>query len=271
MSPLPRGGGRLVWTGYIIGVRGEHTPLHSTPTENPMTVINYNKIKQPNVDGINMMDRTITIPGIGECVWVCWAEDEDNDIRIIELHRKEDVLNNFNPLLAYNVHPYSVDKDDALKDSKDVSTVGGVMRFAYRGHGDTIALVGFFVHPRFRGQGLAKTLLIHGVAIIHNCYGTVGQIVLNPKQHPTSPVPTAVLRKWYKDLGFKELGYCLDAIGLVTCKNKRIYSKFPRDIQKKVRKEGDRLLLMSVDNIWNMDRANQIMALGLGNLLAEWT
>jgi GNAT superfamily N-acetyltransferase len=236
-----------------------------------MTVINYNKIKQPSADGINMMDRTITIPGIGECVWVCWAEDEDNDIRVIDLHLKEDVLNNFNPLLAYNVHPYSVDKSDALTDSKDVSTVGGVMRFAYRGHGDTIAIVGFFVHPRFRGQGLAKTLLVHGIGIINNFYGQVGQIVLNPKQHPTSPVPTAVLRKWYKDLGFKELGDMLKVIGLSPCSKKKVYKQFPRDIQKKVRTEGDRLLVVSVDKIWNRDRADQILALDLGSLLAEWT
>lgn len=238
-----------------------------------MTVINYNKIKQTTGDGINMMDRTIDIPGIGECVWVCWAEDPTSDIRVIDIHIKEDVLNNFNPLLAYNVHPYSVDKSDALEacDSKDVSCVGGVMRLAYRGHGDTIAIVGFFVHPRFRGQGLAKTLLIHGVGIIHNNYGQVGQIVLNPKQHPTSPVPTAVLRKWYKGLGFLELGDVVKAIGLVPCSNKKIYKKYPRDIQKKVRTEGDRLLVLGLDGTWNMDRANEIMALGLCNLLSDWT
>ena len=238
-----------------------------------MTQINYDKITQPSINGENMMDRSLAINDIGDCVWVNWMQgDKNNGINIIDVHCKEDVLNNFNPLLAYNVHPYTTDNDDCIagSGSPDVSCVGNVMRIAY--HYDdrgAIAIVGFFVHPRFRGKGMAKDLFAAGVAII-SIYADVQTIVLNPKSHSTSPVDTAVLRKWYGKMGFEELGKVFRRAGLHTCSHKKIYKQFPKKMQRKVRKEGDGLLVMTKGS-WDIHKANQIGGFGLTNLLSDWT
>ena len=237
-----------------------------------MTQINYHHLSQPTVNGENMLDRTIKIPFLGECVWVNWKDPTvEGEVRIIDLHCKEDVLNNFNPLLAYNVHPYTTDTDDVIASGgSDVSCVGGVMRLAYRTDGNgAIAIIAFFVHPRLRGKGMAKHLLHAGLSIIAY-YETIETIVLNPKQHPTSPISTAVIRKWYKGLGFKELGDAFEAAGLVRPSNKKMWRQFPPQWQKKVRKEGDGLLVFTMGD-WDVEKANQIASFGLTNLLADWT
>lgn len=234
-----------------------------------MTQINYSRLQAPTVNGDNIMERTIKIPFLEECVWVNWKQGEE--VHIVDVHCKEDVLNNFNPLLAYNVHPYSIDKDDALAEGDyDVSLVGNVMRIAYRTDDNgAIAIVAFFVHPRLRGKGMAEPLFLAGLKIIE--YHTpVETIVLNPKQHPTSPISTAVIRKWYKGLGFKELGDTFQAAGLCRPSNKKMWKQFPAKWQKQVRKEGDHLLVITMGGEWNIDKANQIASFGLTNLLADW-
>ena len=194
-----------------------------------MTQINYDKITQPSINGENMMDRSLAINDIGDCVWVNWMQgDKNNGINIIDVHCKEDVLNNFNPLLAYNVHPYTTDNDDCIagSGSPDVSCVGNVMRIAY--HYDdrgAIAIVGFFVHPRFRGKGMAKDLFAAGVAII-SIYADVQTIVLNPKSHSTSPVDTAVLRmgRW----ALRNLVKCSVVLVFTPVATRRSTSSSPR-------------------------------------------
>jgi hypothetical protein len=235
-----------------------------------MTQINYDQMHKPNVNGESMMDRTITIPGIGECVWVNWKKDEDRDISHIEFHCKEDVLNNFNPLLAYNVHPYSSTTDDFLEGGcPDVTCVGNLMRISYRtDNKGAVTIAGFFVHPRFRGKRMSKELLKCAIAVI-NLYTNVETIVLNPKQHPTSPVPTPVIRKWYKSMGYQELGTVLSGLGLHTCSHKKTYTQYHRKMQRKIRKEGDGLLVMT-SGPWNTLKVSQIAGFGLANLLSEW-
>jgi GNAT superfamily N-acetyltransferase len=247
---------------------------HTDPMnkDNNMTQINYNFMHTPSMNGEDMMDRTIFIPEIGECVWVNWAQSKTGH-RIIDVHCKEDVLNNFNPLLAYNVHPYTACTDDCLAGDdpcNDASFVGNVMRIAYQTDDKgAVAIIGYFVHPRFRGKGLAKMLLVAGFKIIES-YTDLQTIVLNPKSHSTSPVSTAVLRKWYEKMGFQELGAVFRSAGLHTPSNKKIYKQFPKELQRKVRKEGDHLLVMT-NGSWDIQKANQIAGFGLINLLSDWS
>ena len=92
------------------------------------------------------------------------------DHLMINIHRKQDVINNHNSLLAYNIIPYlQVDKQldrDGLDEGTeedgsglDLSTVG-VGRITFKDNDEGMVwLSSFFVHPNYRGKGLAKKVL----------------------------------------------------------------------------------------------------------------
>jgi hypothetical protein len=71
-------------------------------------------------------------------------------------------------------------------------------------------------------------------------------------------------------MGFEELGTVCRSAGLHTCSHKKIYKQFPKKMQRKVRKEGDGLLVMT-NGSWDIQKANQIAGFGLTNLLSDWT
>ena len=237
-----------------------------------MTIINYNMMHKPTLNGVNMMDRTIDIEGIGECVWV-GSKHHDMDHMMINIHRKQDVINNHNSLLAYNVMPYlQMDKqpDDELDEAVDLSTLGGVGRITFKDNDEGMVwLSSFFVHPNYQGKRLAKEVLGAGFHMIANAIDKFRTIVLNAKEHPTSPVPTNVIRNWYKkEFGAVTLDHVCAIHNLHPCSHKSSYGQYPAKEQRVVRKEGGNILVigkrsddpMIVDKIHNHFNVHSICA-----------
>ena len=273
MSRPPRGGGAVLVAGYIIGGRGGCALTITDNNGQTMTQINYNMMHKPTLNGVNMMDRTIDIEGIGECVWVV-SKHHDMDHMMINIHRKQDVINNHNSLLAYNVMPYiQMDKQldrHELDEAVDLSTLGGVGRITFKDNDEGMVwLSSFFVHPNYQGKRLAKEVLGAGFHMIANAIDKFRTIVLNAKEHPTSPVPTNVIRNWYKkEFGAVTLDHVCAIHNLHPCSHKSSYGQYPVKEQRVVRKEGGNILVigkrsddpMIVDKIHNHFNVHSICA-----------
>ena len=216
-----------------------------------MTQINYKQINTISLNGVDLMDRTIDIPGIGECVWIITqAPHEEAAHLMINIHRKQDVINNHNSLLAYNVYPYiSMNKQPPpfeLEEERDLSLVGGVGRITFLDNDEGIVWISsFFIHPNYQGKGLAKEVFKAMTPMIAHGIGFFSTIVLNAKKHPTSPVPTEVLHKWYrKEFGAVTLDHVCETHNLHPCSHKSCYGQYPVKEQRVVRKEGGNILVI---------------------------
>ncbi len=214
-----------------------------------MTQINYEQMHKTSLNGVNLMERTIDIPGIGECVWITSKNEEMNHL-MINIHRKQDVINNHNSLLAYNVQPYlSMDKQPKALGSRsdiDLSCMGGVGRATFVDNDEGMVwLSSFFVHPNYQGKGLAKEVFKAVTPMIAHAIGFFSTIVLNAKEHPTSPVPTKVIHNWYrKEFGAVTLDHVCKTHNLYPCSHKSCYGQYPVIEQRVVRKHGGNILVI---------------------------
>ena len=196
--------------------------------------------------GESMMDRTITIPGIGECVW-CTGLHKDTGHLAINIHLKDDVLNNKSSLLAYNYFPYiSAGKQPTVIEEADLTMTGGVGRIIFKDNDEGMVwLSAFFVHPNWQGKGLAKEIFKAGIAMIGEAIGMFSTIVLNAKEHPTSPVPTNVIHNWYKkSFGAVTFDDVCDYHKVYRCSHRKSYTQYPIKTQRVVRKNGGNILLI---------------------------
>ena len=215
-----------------------------------MTQINYKQLQTISLKGENLMDRTIDIPGIGECVWITTKVPEETTHLMINIHRKQDVINNHNSLLAYNVYPYlSMDKQPKPEDlgsERDLSLVGGVARITFLDNDEGMVWISsFFIHPNYQGKGLAKEVFKAMNPMIAHSIGFFSTIVLNAKEHPTSPVPTKAIHNWYrKEFGAVTFDHVCKTHDLYPCSHKSTYGQYPIKEQRVVRKEGGNILVI---------------------------
>ena len=217
-----------------------------------MTKINYDFMHTISLNGVNLMERTIDIPGIGECVWVTSKYEGEyvTDHLMINIHLKDDVINNRNSLLAYNVHPYlsisQQPKPKELGEEADLSNVGGVGRITFKDNDEGMVwLSSFFVHPNYRGKGLAKEVFWAMYHMIAHAIGSVRTIVLNAKKHPTSPVSTNVIHNWYrKEFHAVTLDHVCNKHNLHPCSHRSSYGQYPTKEQRVVRKHGGNILVI---------------------------
>jgi len=214
-----------------------------------MTKINYNAINTVSLNDVDLMERTIVIPGIGECVWIT-TKHEDMDHHMINIHRKQDVINNHNSLLAYNVQPYlgmnKQPKPEDLGSDIDLSCIGGVGRITFLDNDEGMVWISsFFIHPNYQGKGLAKEVFKESWSMIAHAVDFFSTIVLNAKEHPTSPVPTKVIHNWYrKEFGAVTFDHVCETHDLHPCSHKSSYGQYPVREQRVVRKEGGNILVI---------------------------